>query len=299
MIDEPSLDKPAEIPSESKPSSIIRWAVFLIAGTVLAFATNFLLKQTSEAWSVEKKALLLTTVSSQNLATTPEGLVGPLEFRLVLSPINKQEIKSLFSYQVSVQNLSSEAVENLTLHLYPPSDVKLVEPPRIICDSRILSDFVSKSERVLEKEIVFSLDLLGPGQRVMLAYAGYSEEAIADGSFIELEAQKKGWEVRKRSPRYDSWYDPKTEQVTVSHGIGYTDYAYSNDFQPYERGPLSALSKRIAEYSGSDVVALFLILVILICVSGLFGGLVWRVLFDFSKSDHLRSVLERLFRRTV
>jgi hypothetical protein len=300
MTDEPRLGDPAASPPDIKPSLARRTILLtagIIASAVITVSTTFWINRAWDRWSTEKKTLFLTTVSSQNLATPPEGLASPLEFGLVLSPTNKRIIKSLFSYQVAIKNSSTASVENLTLHLYPPPSVKLVDPPRIICDSKILQDFVSQSERVSEKEIVFDLDLLGPGQRVMLAYAGYSEEEIADGSFIDVETRKKGWTVLKRIPDFSSTYDPTTGRLVTSNGLGYTDYAYP-DFEPYERSLPSPLSKRIIEYNGADVIALLVLLVIVTCISGLLTWLLARVLSDSSRSfQEWRSLVDRLFRR--
>jgi len=288
-------DKPN--PSEIKPSLTVPYAVLVLATTAIIASTTFWMTRAWESWSVEKKTILLNTASSQNLATTPEGLASTLEFRLVLSPTDKQIIKSVFIYQVSVHNQSGESVENIALHLFPPPNVTLIDPPRITTDSKVLADFVLQSKRVLEKEIVFDLDLLGPGQRVTLAYSGFSKEAIIDGSFIDVEARKKGWEIRKVIPGYTGWYDTATGQTTVSHP-GYTGGSYYPDFEPYDRGIWSVLSKRITAYNGGDVISLLLLLVMVICASGLLIWLLARVLFDPLKLLHgWRSLVERLFRR--
>src|SRR6266700_6549437 len=142
MTDKPGLGDPTANPSEIKPSLTIRYAVLLIASTVITGSITFAITRAWESWSVEKKTLLLTTASSQNLATTPEGLASALEFRLVLSPTEKRIIKSIFGYEVAVHNQSREAVENLALHLYPPANVKLIDPPRITStDSKILANY--------------------------------------------------------------------------------------------------------------------------------------------------------------
>ena len=108
---------------------------------------------------------------------------------------------------------------------------------------------------------------------------------------------RKGWAVRKVSPGFSSVYNPTTGQITTSHDAGYTDYAY-NDYQPYEHGQPNVLSKRIAEYNGWDVIALFVLLVTMICVSGLLTWLLVRVLSDPSKSfQDWRSNIDKLFRR--
>lgn len=293
MVNEPSVGETAP-----KLSSFTRWAVALVATAMITVPAQFFINWALQSWTTEKKALLLTTVSSQNLATTPEGLASTLEFRLVLSPTDKRIIKSIFAYEVALQNQSKESVENVTLHLYPPLEVKLIDPPKIITsdDSKILTDAVLQTKRVLEKEIVFDVDLLGPGERVTLAYSGYSAEAVVDQSYIKVEARKKGWEIRRLTPGFSSTYDPATGQITKSYGAGYTDYG-TNDFEPY--GARSGvLSKRITEYNGSDVIALLLILFMLFLISGLLAWLLRRLLFDFSRSD-LRSLVERLFRRAV
>lgn len=299
MNDKPRLGDPDANPSDNKRSLMKRYAVPVIAAvasTAIAVSTTFWITRAWESLSAEKRALLLTTVSSQNLATTPEGLASTLEFRLVLSPSDKRIIKSFFGYQVAIHNQSGESVENITLHLYPPPNVKLIDPPKITTDSKVLADFVLQSKRVSEKEIVFDLDLLGPGQRVTFAYSGYSEEAIVDGQYIDLETRKKGWIIRKLIPGYSATYDPATGQMTVSYGAGYTDYAL--DFEPYERGPSSVLSKRITAYNGGDVISLFLLLVLAICISGLLTWFLARVLSGSLKSFHdWRSLVERLFRR--
>jgi hypothetical protein len=287
MTDKPSLGDPATNPSDIKPSLTIRYAALLIVSTVITGSTTFGVTRVWESWSVEKKVLFLTSVSSQNLAATTEGLPDTLEFRLALSPTDKRTIKSLFGYQVAVQNQSQEAVDNLVLHLYPPPNVTLIDPPKIISpDSKILADTVLQSKRISEKEIVFDLDLLGPRQQVTLAYSGYSEDAIVDPSFIDVEMRKKDWVIRKVID-YKYTYDTGT---TVTYG--------NTDIYPDGQGILSILSKPIASYTGEDVIALFLLLVIVTCVSGLLTWLLARLLSGSSKSFHdWRSRIERLFRR--
>lgn len=297
MNDKPRIGDPVANPSDIL-SLTLRYAVIaigIIASAAITVSTTYWIARAWESWSVQKKSLLLTTESSQNLAATPKGLAPGLEFNLVLSPNNKRTIESFFSYEVAVHNESTEPVENLTLHLYPPPNVTLIDPPRITTDSKILTEFVAQHKRVLEKAIVFDLDLLGAGQRVGIAYSGYSAEAIIDPGFIDVETRKKGWVVRKVEPGYSSWFDPVTGQVTTSRP-GYTDYR--TDFEPYERGQLNVLSKRITAYNGGDVISLLLLLVMVTCVFSLFAWLLVRILSGSLKSFHdWRSLVERLFRR--
>ncbi|MCA1524325.1 hypothetical protein [Bradyrhizobium yuanmingense] len=295
MVKEPSL---GDAGSSSKLSSFTRWVVALIATAMITVPTQFWINWALQTWTTEKKALLLTTVSSQNLATAPEGLANTLEFRLVLSPTDKRQIRSIFAYEVAIQNESKDSLENVTLHLYPPADIKLIDPPKIITsgDLRSLADGVLRTKRVLENEIVFDVELLGPGERVALAYSGYSEEADVDQSYIKVEARKKGWVTRSLIPGFSATYDPSTGQTTKSYGAGYTDYR-ANDFEPYAPSH-GVLSKPITEYKGSDVIALLLVVVTLFLVSGLFASLLWYMLLALSKSD-LRSLVQRLFRRAV
>ena len=293
MTDKPKPSDATGNHSEIKQSLTIPYAVLLVASTVITGSVLFWINRTWENWTVEKKTLLLTTVSSQNLATAPAG-ASALEFRLVLSPTDKRIIKSVFSYEVAIHNQSHASVENLALHLYPPGNVKLIDPPKIVASSKILADFVSKNKHVSEKEIVFDLDLLGPGELVTLAYSGYSEEAIDDPSFIDVETRKNGWEVLKRIPEYDAGYDPATDRITVSRGLTYTVYAFSPDVQPYS---LSVLSKPITAYNGADVIALVALLITGTCVSGFLIWLLARVLSGWS--NYFRkagSLLAKLFR---
>jgi hypothetical protein len=103
MIDKPTPDDQAGGRPEIKQSLSIRYAALLIASTLITGSMTFWITRAWEGWTVEKKTLILTSMVSQNLATTADGLSNELELRLALSPTDKRIIRSLFSYLVTIR----------------------------------------------------------------------------------------------------------------------------------------------------------------------------------------------------
>jgi hypothetical protein len=175
----------------------------------------------------------------------------------------------------------------LVLHLYPPANIKLIDPPRIVASSKILEDFVSQNQHASEKEIIFDLDLLGPGEGLTLAYSGYSEDAILNSSVIDVETRKSGWKVE------ETYY---TTETTEYYGTGIAEGGGTTftSFQPYSSPGL--LSKQISTYNGADVIALVALLLMGICVSAFLVWLLARMMYGSSKPFRGWRSLFKVFR---
>jgi hypothetical protein len=271
-----------------------RYAIALISiavSTVITGSVLFWINRIWERTTTEKKIILLTDTSTQNLVSMPENIANTLEVSLTVSPTDKRVIKSLFGYQISLYNNSKEAVDNVSLHLFRPTNVTLIDPPTISTrpHSRILAEYAAKHKQLLQNEIVFSLDLLGPGQWITFRYSGYSEKAL-ETSVIEAEVRaNKAWEV-------------KNNNYSAYPGVGGTFYddvatpVYDSSYYPgYDLGTIGTnlVSKQIRTYTGADLIYLILVAVTMTCLVGLVAWLLGRALSDQS----WRSLTERLFKR--
>jgi hypothetical protein len=141
-----------------------------------------------------QRVLNVSSSVSPNLAQLPQTAVGDLEVQYAASSTSeKQPIKSLYRYEVSVSNNTGEGVENLAVFLILPTGVQLSETPSISSSPDTLAKTLMLTPVLVSPEQTrFDVGLLNPAQSVRFTLFGYSGTAV-EGTPLSVLAQKKDW----------------------------------------------------------------------------------------------------------
>jgi hypothetical protein len=252
-------DKPAGV-REVKPSFTFRYFLFFALTTSLASSIAFFAPRFWEQGTQEEKNLLIATYPSPNFIELPEHLTGQFEFFQSVPNSDKRPIKSLFGYRVSVTNRSQTPVDDVTLYLYPPRGVELVEPPQLRGTSRALMTSAVNSRKGLDGGgVSFVLDLLGSKESVTFAYVGLSPHLVEGPTYLSPEARKKGWRIGY----FEAGYDPDT--FLWGSPSAYTDYS-----EPIR-------TKRLGDYTLGEAVELLLLFLLMCCLVAMVLWMLFRI----------------------
>lgn len=161
----------------------------------LGFFVNYFLTQRTAL----KRKVLVVSPDARNAIPAPESLAPMLaKFSLRSNPM--VEIKSYFTYEVTLKNDGGEGLEGAELFVYPPDGITLIKKPNIATKPKGLEDAMKLSQdAVPEKPEVdkWRIGLLDKNWTISLGYYGYSPDYQAT-SRLKVVIAKKDW-----SPRYE------------------------------------------------------------------------------------------------
>jgi hypothetical protein len=244
---------------EIKPSFSVRYLVFFIFVSIVASILSFFVPKllTNITEQPDTKQLTIANFASQNLAAFPSDVSSKLELSVLLSPTDRRPLKSLYGYQVRIDNWSKVNVaENIEVFLQRPPSVELIDPPTIEAASNLLRLSTLASKKTIEGGgLHFNIDQLAPGQGITFAYTGFSHELIAGVTFLDAEVRAKGWSV------VPAQVESGVSYTTEIYGAGRADYSEPIRNDSVIPRAMSFHSKKLADYDAWDIVTLFLIIV--------------------------------------
>jgi len=268
---------PANI-HELKQSFTLRYFIFFALTTFLASSIGYFVPRILEK-PEEEKRLWVSNYPSQNFIELPNHLANQFEFFQTVTEKQKHQIKSLFGYRISISNASQVSVDNVTLYLYPPKNVKLVGPPVIRTASRALQTSVIDSSKALDGDgVSFVIDFLDSKQSVTFTYLGISSELMQEPTYLSTDARKNGWKINN----FEAGYDPS---ILLWKTGGYPDGTYSDYSEPI-------VEKRLSDYTAGEAVQLLLLL-LLMCV--VVAAAAWLLVRSWSAWGV--NFLDRVFKR--
>jgi len=250
---------------EVRPSFSISYFFLFLVTTLIASTISL---SVAKFWGKvvepeeDQKVLHLTMVPAQNIAAVPENITSKLEFTVALSASEKRTVKSLFGFQVNLRNAAKRAVaENVLVYLSPPANVELIEPATITTDSKLLQLSTQSSQKALEGGgVVFTVEQLSPGHEISFSYTGFARDIALGPQWLRAEARAKDWQTGRYADDYRVGY-PIGGQPIGRYG---TEYGFS-PYDPYAQHG----TKRLADYTALDVIALFFFLVTLLSALGI------------------------------
>jgi len=123
-----------------------------------------------------------------------------IESRHFLKENPEKAIKTLFSKTFTLENTSSEGVENFRVQVSVDNPAMNLLEPEII--GRPKSINVKKIGNNSSNQHDWNIDLLNPNEAIVFAYAIYSEEEV-DNFTISFSPRKKDWKVETDNPFED------------------------------------------------------------------------------------------------
>jgi len=185
-----------------------------ITALITVFIT-YMVTKGMDWYFADEKILQITTPPSQNLIAVPNALSGRLEVNYVNAPNDKQPVQSLFGYRVTVLNKSQkQAVENISLYIFPPDNVTLVSSPQMSTAPEALAKIIEKEREVVKNGVHIALAYLQPGQSVTYSYTGLSGQRIEGSSSPSVEVNAKDWKSA-----YQRSDDAKNEEPAIKYQL--------------------------------------------------------------------------------
>jgi hypothetical protein len=165
-------------------------SILLVIGGVIALVGNYVYAMLTK----ETKTVLVSTSSSDNLASLPLSTVQNLEVFLALPGNQNQLIKSLFKYDATIKNTSDQNLDDFIVHVNLPTGISFIAQPTITADPPELTGTVNVAPVAsTSTKQEYKVDLLNPGQAIILSYYGYASEMLKPPP-MSVIVQKKHWQ---------------------------------------------------------------------------------------------------------
>jgi hypothetical protein len=168
---------------------------------LITFLVTYLAGKGLDWYFADEKTLQVTLLPSQNLVAVPNALSGRLEVSYVNGPNDKQAVQSLFGYRITILNKSrKQTAENITLYIFPPENVTLIEPPQVSTVPEPLANIIESQHVPTKNGMGVTLAYLQSDQSITYSYTGLSKQKIEGPTWPSVEVNAKDWKpVYQRS----------------------------------------------------------------------------------------------------
>jgi hypothetical protein len=197
----------------------------IASGVTIAVTAAFLTWLASYGWArwtAEPQVLEFTSTVSGNLASIPDGLPGELEITYAISPNQREKVRGLFRFTVTVINRAVVAAENIPVSIVWSEAVEFLPTPDITTTPRDLRRAIriDQQSNMQERSSQFQASVLRPNDAITFSFVGYLREPPQNVvKPLTVYIQKSGWIAKAGSE--SGWYDVATYNPGSTYYSGY------------------------------------------------------------------------------
>lgn len=185
---------------EVKPSFSLKYLLLTLVTTLIISGGGIGVAKLIE--NKPKKELAVIDGFQTSLINDQELLSNQIEAKYYLKGDPKKEISSLFRKRVTIENVGTEGVENLSITaVLRGEELLLVSDPKITTEPREIHHAISikKKSGSTDMKHEWLVSLLNPGESISFEYDVYSESEVDDIQ-LSIIPRKKDWTISKQIP---------------------------------------------------------------------------------------------------
>jgi hypothetical protein len=186
---------PVTARQEVKPSFTWRYIVLTFLAAIIPAALGFGAAWLLEVFKATPKNIDVAVITSPNLAATPSktGNINNLLVYLDLGSGQKEEIKALFRYNVTVTNKSKFGIDDFPVSFALPTSMTFAgEPTLSSVPQSLLPNIPISRQRHDDHTDIYNVGLLNPNQSLSFVYFAFAKADVASPE-LSVYVQKKDW----------------------------------------------------------------------------------------------------------
>lgn len=219
--------------SEIKPEFSLKYVVVTITVALIPTIAGILFGFLLNEFTRDKKIIDLHSFVSANIAAAPDDINQKMSIQLLVTPTQKEQVKAIYQYKLSLTNSTNEGLEDFYFTLTPDDGIILAETAEIsTTPSNLIKSIMVSAVSIQSSKQTYKVSLLNPRQSIHINVLGYSREILnREARPLSLFIGKKDWSVRTTSDA----------SASISSALART------------------LNKRISETTGVEVVVLLIV----------------------------------------